>query len=124
MRTVLYAHDMEPITVFDLNQWAHDFLLEHGSVRLAIQTPMQAAVDLAQVNPPSPMTTMDRFVVHITAERFMRNGKQTLLLFTHDEEAALLLKADFLPGQLRGVQEMERGAYAKGFLAAINAIGR
>lgn len=124
MRTVLYAHDMEPITVFELKPWAHDFLMEHGSVRLAIQTPVNASVDLSRASPPSPMPTMDRFVVHITAERFMRNGKQTLFLFTHDEEAALLLKADFLPGQVRGVQEIERGAYAIGFLAAINAIGR
>jgi len=34
------------------------------------------------------------------------------MLFTHDEETALQMKATFLPGQLGAIQDMQRNAFA------------
>lgn len=57
--------------------------------------------------------------VVITAERLVRNGHETLMLFTGDEESALLLKADFLPGQRAAVQGLQRRSFAAGVLATL-----
>ena len=45
------------------------------------------------------------------------------MLFTHDEETALQMKAAFLPGQLGAIQGMQRNAFAQGFLTALRKLG-
>lgn len=45
------------------------------------------------------------------------------MLFTPDEENALLLRASFLPGQHNAVRNKERNAFAAGFLKALQEIG-
>lgn len=119
MRVVLYADDMEPITVIDLPALAKGYLNERGMVRLAVQLPPMLSVLAAQQAP--------RFdgckTVTIFAERFVRNGREHMMLFTRDEESALLLKCAFLPGQQAGLQERERTAFARGFLEALARVG-
>ena len=127
MRVVLYADDMEPITVIDLPALAkgyppalaRGYLNERGMVRLAVQLPPMLSVLAAQQAP--------RFdgckTVTIFAERFVRNGREHMMLFTRDEESALLLKCAFLPGQQAGLQERERTAFARGFLEALARVG-
>lgn len=117
MRVVLYAHDMEPITVLELSSWAYDFLQERGQVSLAVIPPVKYV----------PPTELDLDVckiwqVHITAEILHRHGERHLMLFTHDEEQALMLKSAFLPGQRSTLQEHERKAFADGFLCALNRL--
>jgi hypothetical protein len=107
MRAVLYAHDMEPITVIELQPWAWQFLREQRSVRLAVQRPMVAWVDSETRNNPQPLD-MSAWIVHITAEVLVRGRHTSLMLFTNDEEAALLLKSELLPGQHRDVREREK----------------
>ena len=46
------------------------------------------------------------------------------MLFTDDEEAALLLKSELLPGQHKDVQSRERSAFAQGFMDALNMLGK
>lgn len=119
MNTVIYTDDMEPITVINIDAWTEKFLNEHGSVRLAVM-------------PIFPINYEDKSaglvqsfnIVSIRAERFHRKGKTHTFLITEDEETALLLKAAFLPGQNREVQQRERDAMAKGFLQALSMIGR
>ena len=48
MRVVLYADDMEPITVIDLPAMAERYLKERGMVRLAVMLPMMFSVLAAQ----------------------------------------------------------------------------
>lgn len=119
MKAVLYAYDLEPITVLQLEPWAHQFLIEHGSVRLAVY-PRSIAIANPQV---TPVLDMRKYIVNILAELIRRGPHEALMLFTNDEEAALLLKAAFLPGQYREVQERESDSFAKGFLHAINSLG-
>lgn len=118
MRTVLYTEDFEPITVIELEPWAWDFLREHRSVRLAVHRPVDAYVNPDEEN--VPRYDMSSWIVHITAEVLVREKHTTLMLFTRDEEAALLLKSELLPGQHRDIQDREKSAFAKGLLFALN----
>lgn len=117
MRVVLYAHDMEPITVLELSSWAYDFLKKHREVNLPCYSPIRTV-------PPSEADAFDQkfWQVHITAETLHRHGEQHMMLFTHNEEEALLLKAAFLPGQRSMLKEHERKAFANGFLLALSRL--
>ncbi|WP_248769083.1 hypothetical protein [Pseudomonas sp. MWU12-2345] len=117
MRAVLYTHDMEPITVIELEPWAWEFLREQGQVRLAVYRPACVRHDPDET--PQPFD-MSQWIVRITAEVLVRGQHSSLMLFTNDEEAALLLKSVFLPGQHREVQDREKSAFAQGFLHALN----
>ena len=118
MRVVLYADDMEPITVIDLPEMAEGYLNKRGMVRLAVMLPPTLSVLAAQYPPERDgMKTVEIF-----AERIVRRGREHMMLFTRDEESALLLKCAFLPGQQAGLQERERDAFARGFLKALAAV--
>jgi hypothetical protein len=119
MRVVLYADDMEPITVIELSALAEGYLNERGMVRLAVQMPAMLSVLAARQAPGLD----DLRIVTIFAERFIRHGHEHMMLFTRDEESALLLKSAFLPGQQAELQERERTAFARGFLEALARVG-
>jgi len=119
MRTVLYTHDLEPITILELEEWKMRMLEERGRVELAVMKPMSVAAWNPSVVPePEPI-----WRVCITAERFHSNGQIHMMLFTHNEEHALLLKSAFLPGQRWALKELTAAEFAKGFLAALSRFG-
>ena len=118
MRVVLYADDMEPITVIDLPAMAEEYLNKHNHVQLPVQLPPMLSVRAARQAP----AFADFKIVTIFAERIVRHGREHMMLFTQDEESALLMKCAFLPGQQAGMQERERTAFARGFLDALAAI--
>ena len=122
MRAVLYTHDMEPITVIELQPWAWQYLRDQRSVRLAVHRPVDAHFNPDVEN--VPRYDLSSWIVHITADVLVRGKHTTLMLFTHDEEAALLLKSELLPGQHRDVQDREKAAMAKGFMGALNMLGK
>jgi hypothetical protein len=113
---------MEPITVIELQPWAWQYLREQRSVRLAVHRPIAASCDPDAED--MPKFDMSMWIVHITAEVLVRGKHTSLMLFTHDEEAALLLKSELLPGQHRDVQDREKAAMAKGFMSALNMLGK
>ena len=119
MRVVLYADDMEPITVIDLPAMAERYLKERGMVRLAVMLPMMFLVLAEQ----QPLARDSLKTVAIFAERIVRRGREHMMLFTRDEESALLLKCAFLPGQQAGLQKREREAFVRGFLEALANVG-
>lgn len=111
MNAVLYTQQLEPITVVDIPMWAWERLWKGDAIQLAAQVqyrPWQGD-DVTAVLP----------VVAITGERIERNGHRALMLFTSDEQHALMLRADFLPGQRGELKNRERGAFARGFLDAL-----
>jgi hypothetical protein len=110
---------MEPITILELSSWAYDYLEKRGRVYLAVPPTIR-------FTPPTEIDLEACRIsqVCITAEILSRNGVRHMMLFTHDEEPALLLKAAFLPGQLGTLREREREAMAKGFLQAFSMLGR
>jgi hypothetical protein len=117
MNAVLYTHDMEPITVVDLQPWVWDRLKEGGHVNVYVKEPFRlwSKDDYAPQKPR---------VVTITGELFRRRGVDAMMLFTHDEESALMLKASFLPGQRGTQQAREREAFANGFVDALMKVSR
>ncbi len=111
MRAVLYAYDLEPITIIDIPLRAIDHLRKHSVVRIHVPSNLAAPVDC------------EFKVVTIRAEKFVFGDQETLMLFTHDEETALQMKATFLPGQLGAIQDLQRNAFAYGFLTALRKLG-
>jgi hypothetical protein len=117
-RVVLYADDMEPITVLELEDRVMHYLSEVGSVKLAVLSPPQF------LHHTSAVSEIERpRIVRIVAEKIRRHGNEHFMLFTHDEESALLLKAAFLPGQRSALQDEQRTAFASGFLNALQRMG-
>jgi hypothetical protein len=119
MRVVLYAEDMEPITVIDLPPTAWKYLIDRSVVRIAVMIPPKLQV----VTDSRPQMLEDIKTVSIYAERFIRKGCEHTMLFTHDEESALLLKCAFLPGQNAELQARERTAFERGFVDALVKLG-
>lgn len=117
MRAVLYTPDFEPITALTLDAWMIGFMEREGRVTLPV-------LEEPAVTPAKPEQSVPRPIfrtVTITAEPLRIRGQRHMLLFTQDEESALLLKSVFLPGQRRALREAEDDAMAKGVLRGITA---
>lgn len=115
MRVVLYADDMEPITVIEIAPFLYGMLKERRRVRVA--APMQ--ISYAALTSAPTMNDAVMHVVEIRAEVLMRNGREHMMLFTNDEVTALMLRSELLPGQRRDAQDRDREQYAKGFLLGL-----
>ena len=116
MRVVLYAEDFEPITVIELTEFAVGHLQTHGAVRLAVPSPVQ------YLSAPLSPSNLHLAIVTIRAEKLRRAGRNHMMLFTGDEESALMLKSAFLPGQRKDVQSAQKQAFAQGFLSALSRL--
>lgn len=117
MRVVLYTNDFEPITVLFLEEYILQYIEERGEVTM----PVIAPLIIREFTEECPVFKSSNNV-HIRAERFFYRNKSQYLLFTADEESAMLLKSVFLPGQYSEVQERERMAAARGFLKALELL--
>ena len=101
MNVVLYTNDFEPITVLDLPVWLLEQMEKVGYVRVAVQEPLtnvlaKAPEDLGEFLQPK--------VVTIRCEKLRwRDGTLKPILITPDEELALMLKPEWLPGQRAAV---------------------
>lgn len=106
MNVVLYTQDFEPITVLDLPQWLLEQLEQQGAVRVAVMRPVQfgeltGSVPVGSVEGPQ--------VVTIYCERLRwKDGRIKPVLVTDDEELALTLRPEWLPGQRQRVQSYEK----------------
>ena len=113
MQIVLYTDDMEAITVIDLPSWFLDGLHAGRMMRVPVPTPPMVSLDVnTKINASFKM-------VDIWAERFIRKGKQTWFLFTNNDEAALLLRSDILPGQRKTFQDEYRRGFFTGLLRSM-----
>ena len=116
MKHVLYTSELEPITIIELNAFCEDYLLKHGRVALPV-------LDMPHCMKQHSATDKLQFkTLTILAERFVYYGVEHMLLITGDEETALLLKAAFLPGQTRALNDVRDRGFVEGFLSAINAL--
>lgn len=111
---VLYSDDdMEPITVLNVPSWAFSRLNGGERIRFAVQQEVHLGLD------DDPATFVSMPIVTVWAERFCRRGQASLMFFTRDDVHALLLKADFLPGQRNELREREREAFGRGFIKGL-----
>ena len=108
MNIVLYSKDFEPITVLDLPVWLLEQLERQGAIRVAVQDPVK--VDIKKDEAWSePMMVPQLKTVTIYCERLRwRDGTTKPVLVTTDEELALSLKPEWLPGQRQRVQSYEK----------------
>lgn len=111
---VLYTDDMEPVTVFDMpvelagRRWV-DFAIWDASVLPGF------------IGPDEPIRCEPIKTVTVRAEKFVRNGVYHTFWFVdeRDLENALLMRADFLPGQQRTLREKVDGAFMAGVLTVL-----
>lgn len=116
MNAVLYTNDLEPITVVRVSQFLWDRLARGETVHI----PIIESPSLVHYNaPPDFCTPLRTRTVRIYGELLHRKGSKHLMLFTHDDENALALRAEFLPGQNAEVQRREKRAFAVGFIDAL-----
>ena len=83
MNTVIYTQDFEPITVIDLPLWLLDEMERCGGAKLSVGG--------SSVEPQ--LCVLEAKVIT------WADGSQKPIVVTEDEEIALLLKPDWLPGQ-------------------------
>lgn len=103
MNVVLYTPDLEPITILDLPLWLLEQLEKQGAVRIAVLKPPRVVGDGEAVTFDMPET------VTVFAERLRwRDDTTKLILVTPDDELALTLKSEWLPGQRATVQSYQR----------------
>lgn len=103
MNVVLYTIDLEPITILDLPLWLLEQLEKQGAIRVAVMRPPK------WVNEQTPVPdTPGLETVTIYCERLRwRNNEIKHILVTPDEELALTLKPEWLPGQRATVQSYQ-----------------
>lgn len=111
---VLYTNDLEPITILELSPHLRDHLMTYGNVTLPIQEPVR----LLPHDGLEPIVGAGFRTVRIVAERLRFRNRASLLLFTADEESALLIKPAFLPGQQNELTRIRHQSFAEGFGAA------
>ena len=120
-RVVIYTNDMEPITVVELSSAARELLLKRGRVRLAVNPPF--SFDSFDYDSHKAPFDWRKYEVELFVETLLRHGKVHKMVFTHNEESALLLKATFLPGQYGELGEVRAKAMADGFIKALGMLG-
>lgn len=98
MQVVLYTQDFEPITILNLPLWLLEQLERQGSVRVAV-------LRAPKVMPPTePVNFEPPEVVTIYCERLRwKDGTVKPVLVTNDDELALTLRPDWLPGQRQAI---------------------
>ena len=119
MNVVLYTDDMEAITVIDVPLWGMKMLRENQFFNVPLP-PRQITYPHGPFTEGPPV--LDLAYVTIWAEQFYRKGKMRWLLFTCDDELALALRSEVLPGQQRAHQEQYRQGFVSGFLRALQAM--
>jgi hypothetical protein len=110
MIVILYTEDFEPIIPIDLPLWLLDRLEIEGAVRVAVNKPRGFK---GEKIPVGTVGNEDMETVRIRYEK-LRWHDRTLktILVTPDEELALTLNPEWLPGQRAPIQ-MYMGAMRK-----------
>lgn len=103
MNVVLYTPDLEPITILELPFWLMEKLDEQGAIRVAVMKPPRV------VNNGEALTFDMPETVTIFCEKLRwKDGTTKPILITPDDELALALKPDWLPGQRAQIQSYQK----------------
>jgi hypothetical protein len=104
MNVVIYTEDFEPITVIDLPVWLLEQMERVGAVRVAVMQPPKFVSNtetIADYEQPQ--------VVTIYCERLRwKDGTTKPVLITYDEELAMTLRPEWLPGQRQAVNSYKQ----------------
>jgi hypothetical protein len=101
MIVIIYTEDFEPIIPIDLPLWLLERLEKEGAVRVAVNKPKGFDGDKIPVGNITDSTP----TVRIRYEKLRwRDGSLKTILVTPDEELALTLLPEWLPGQRAPIQ--------------------
>lgn len=104
MNVVLYTTEFEPITVINLPMWLLDQLEKQGAVRIAVRKPLL----LKQLQTPEDLQALQPEIVTVYCERMRwKDGSIKTILVTPDEELALMLRPEWLTGQVATIQSYQ-----------------
>ncbi len=106
MNVVVYTQDFEPITVIDLPQWLLEQMERQGAVRVAVMRPVQFKPDSAKV-PVGSVEGPDIVTIYCEKLRW-KDGTTKPVLITYDEELAMTLRPEWLPGQRGAVNSYKQ----------------
>jgi len=106
MNVVLYTTDMEPITILDLPVWLLERLEKEGAIKIAVLKPPEWT-ELNSQTPIDRIGGVDTVTVYCERLRW-RDNSTKFILITPDEELALVLKPEWLPGQLASIQGYQK----------------
>ena len=98
MICVLYSKNLEPITVLKIPVEVQEDIQRKGLGKVPVL-------------PPQGSNSQDTRYMWITPVRILMRGEQQVFFCTEDEELALTIKPEFLPGQLPMVQHMQTIIY-------------
>ena len=101
MNVILYTTDFEPIIPIDLPLWLLERLEQEGHVRVAVNRPQQFVDEKIPVDNLEPNMPTVRIQCHKL--RWHDDTLKTILV-TPDEELALSLDPEWLPGQRAPIQ--------------------
>lgn len=102
MIVILYTEDFEPIIPIDLPLWLLDRLEQEGAVRVAVNKPRGFK---GEKIPVGMLGNEDMPTVRIRYEKLRwRDDTLKTILVTPDEELALSLTPEWLPGQRAPIQ--------------------
>ncbi|NBQ80013.1 MAG: hypothetical protein EBT99_15590 [Betaproteobacteria bacterium] len=104
MNVILYTLDFEPITIVDLPMWMLDHIDKYGGCTVSVKRPITKnfveQVAIGTVEGPECITIRQ-------AKLKWHDDAIKTILVTEDEELALSLKPEWLPGQRLQVQNYE-----------------
>lgn len=101
MIVLIYTTDFEPIIPIDLPLWLLDRLEIEGAVRVAVNKPKQFVEEQIPVGNVDSSTPTVRIQCH---KLKWYDGTVKTILVTEDEELALSLTPEWLPGQRAPIQ--------------------
>ena len=101
MNIVIYTRDFEPITVLDLPLWLLEKMEQQGRVRVAVLRPPSWT---GGEEPVQDSANTETVILECLRIRWL-DGTQKPIIVTQDDELALALKPDWLPGQRAQVNQ-------------------
>lgn len=103
MQVVLYTTEFEPITILDLPVWLLEQMEKQGGARVAVYMPPEVELE------DMPIEAFKPDVVTIFCEKLRwRDDTLKTILITPNEELALMLRPDWLPGQRQAVNHYKK----------------
>jgi hypothetical protein len=104
MRVVLYTRDFEPITVLEIPMWLLDQLEKQGTIKIAVAPTLKSLAEtFSQEMPPMPE------VIDIYCRKLRwEDGTLKTILITNNDELALALRPEWLPGQQQAINWYHR----------------
>ena len=106
MQVVLYTTEFEPITILDLPIWLLDQMEVQGGARVAVYLPPE--LELETGNEIDPEQFKPEIVTIFCEKLRWRDDTLKTILVTPNEELALMLRPEWLPGQRQAVNHYKK----------------